>query len=274
MILLISVATRSVFVFPSFDFTIDSSIREAVSRAACAQRWARLRTSSATTAKPMPASPARAASTAAFSARMFVWNAISSITRMIFAILPLEALMSANRPDHLLEGRIGTVEALLRFDHQRCRIVAVARVLLRHRVDFFTGCRRLLKRRRRSEDPCASDWLALETRCARRWRSASAPWASSFTAPISTRLMRCGPCRLLATTPEAIAISSRMIWHRRAAASMRGSAAAAPSSTPFRRFSSTSAVTAAIDAFCRGCATFRYFARASSVFPSRLSGYT
>ena len=33
---------------------------------------ARLRTSSATTAKPLPAAPARAASTAAFSARMLV----------------------------------------------------------------------------------------------------------------------------------------------------------------------------------------------------------
>ncbi len=36
-------------------------------------------TSSATTAKPMPASPARAASTAALRARRFVWKAISSI---------------------------------------------------------------------------------------------------------------------------------------------------------------------------------------------------
>ena len=39
---------------------------------AAAQRWARLLTSVATTAKPRPCSPARAASTAAFSARMLV----------------------------------------------------------------------------------------------------------------------------------------------------------------------------------------------------------
>ncbi len=81
----IDCATCSTVPFPSCDRVIDSSISPAVSFAACADRCARLRTSSATTAKPMPASPARAASTAAFSARMFVWNAISSIVLMIFA---------------------------------------------------------------------------------------------------------------------------------------------------------------------------------------------
>ena len=44
---------------------------------------ARVRTSDATTAKPLPASPARAASTPAFSANRLVWNAISSMTLMI-----------------------------------------------------------------------------------------------------------------------------------------------------------------------------------------------
>ncbi len=68
---------------PSPVFECVSSISVVVSRAACAARCARLRTSSATTAKPAPASPARAASTAAFSARMLVWNAISSIVLMM-----------------------------------------------------------------------------------------------------------------------------------------------------------------------------------------------
>ena len=76
----------------------DSSISDAVSRAASAERMARLRTSCATTAKPRPASPARAASTAAFSARRFVWNAISSITRMMLAILSLEVRMPSIAP--------------------------------------------------------------------------------------------------------------------------------------------------------------------------------
>ncbi len=56
-----------------------SSISVAVLLEASWERVARLRTSSATTANPFPASPALAASTAAFSARIFVWKAMSSI---------------------------------------------------------------------------------------------------------------------------------------------------------------------------------------------------
>ena len=70
-------------------------MRPAVSLAAWALRWARARTSSATTAKPLPDSPARAASTAAFSARMLVWKAISSMVLMMVAMLSLLVLMSA-----------------------------------------------------------------------------------------------------------------------------------------------------------------------------------
>ena len=66
----------------------------AISLAAVALRCARLRTSLATTAKPRPSSPARAASTAAFSARMFVWNAIESMTPMISRMRLLESEIS------------------------------------------------------------------------------------------------------------------------------------------------------------------------------------
>ncbi len=59
------------------------SISALISPAAVALRCARLRTSPATTAKPRPCSPARAASTAAFSARMLVWNAMPSIMPMM-----------------------------------------------------------------------------------------------------------------------------------------------------------------------------------------------
>ena len=64
-----------------------------ISLAASAERPARLRTSAATTAKPRPCSPARAASTAAFSARMLVWKAMPSMTPMMSAILWLLSVM-------------------------------------------------------------------------------------------------------------------------------------------------------------------------------------
>jgi hypothetical protein len=54
----------------------ESTISARISFAAVALRCASERTSPATTAKPRPCSPARAASTAAFSARMLVWNAM------------------------------------------------------------------------------------------------------------------------------------------------------------------------------------------------------
>ena len=71
---------------PDSTFATESPIRPLISLAALALRCARLRTSVATTAKPRPCSPARAASTAAFSARMLVWNAMPSMTLMMSAI--------------------------------------------------------------------------------------------------------------------------------------------------------------------------------------------
>ena len=66
-----------------------------MSLAACDERCARVRTSEATTAKPRPASPARAASTAALSASRLVWRAISSITPMMSEILREESSICA-----------------------------------------------------------------------------------------------------------------------------------------------------------------------------------
>src|SRR3989344_3371256 len=72
---------------PSSTRSTDEPIRPLISLAASALRCARLRTSLATTAKPRPCSPARAASTAAFNARMLVWKAMESMTPVMSAIL-------------------------------------------------------------------------------------------------------------------------------------------------------------------------------------------
>src|SRR5260370_32135975 len=72
-----------VFFFQAEDGIRDSSVTgvqtcalpiSLISLAAVPERWASARTSLATTAKPRPCSPARAASTAALSARILVWK--------------------------------------------------------------------------------------------------------------------------------------------------------------------------------------------------------
>jgi hypothetical protein len=65
---------------PPFTWPLLLLIRSLMSLAVCEERCARLRTSVATTANPRPASPARAASTAALSASRLVCRAISSMT--------------------------------------------------------------------------------------------------------------------------------------------------------------------------------------------------
>jgi len=69
---------------------------------------ASFRTSSATTAKPRPASPARAASMAAFKARRLVWSAISEMTVMM-APMPLARSPRASRLTLSPSDRVRTV---------------------------------------------------------------------------------------------------------------------------------------------------------------------
>ena len=78
-----------------------------ISAAAAWLRSASLRTSLATTAKPLPYSPARAASTAAFSASKSVWRAISCTMPILSAMVRMALtafwtawpLVSASRED-------------------------------------------------------------------------------------------------------------------------------------------------------------------------------
>lgn len=79
-------AADSTICSPSCTRFCDASINPLISFADWALRCARLRTSPATTAKPRPCSPARAASTAAFNARILVWKAMPSITLMMSAM--------------------------------------------------------------------------------------------------------------------------------------------------------------------------------------------
>ena len=74
---------RSTSAVPCSTRSTLAEMSDLISLAASALRCASERTSLATTANPRPCSPARAASTAAFSARMLVWNAMPSITPMM-----------------------------------------------------------------------------------------------------------------------------------------------------------------------------------------------
>ncbi len=114
------------------------SLRSRPGRRDCASR----RTSTATTAKPLPASPARAASTEAFSARRLVWKAMSSISPMMLQILPEEVVIrsiaavgAAASPRRLLRRCASRLPAT------PARLRGASRVV-RH------GARQLLHRRR------------------------------------------------------------------------------------------------------------------------------
>ena len=77
------------------------SMTPPISCVASTDRSASRRTSSATTANPFPASPARAASMAALSASRLVWSAIPSMTLTILPISsdrsPIEPIASWSR---------------------------------------------------------------------------------------------------------------------------------------------------------------------------------
>ena len=91
-------AVSPAILLPSLTARTEFSIRATVALEASDVLLARLRTSAATTAKPLPSFPALAASTAAFRASILVWNAMSSIVFMILRIWTAFSLISAMAP--------------------------------------------------------------------------------------------------------------------------------------------------------------------------------
>lgn len=98
----------STSLLPLSTFTTLAPIRLLISRAASALRCARPRTSDATTAKPRPASPARAASTAAFNARMLVWTQWSRLLMMSLILDALSLISVIVRTTATTTSRRGT----------------------------------------------------------------------------------------------------------------------------------------------------------------------
>ncbi len=156
--------------------------------AASADRIARLRTSSATTAKPLPASPARAASTAALRASRLVWKAISSMTLIILAVsselLRISLMALAIR-------FIESVPLLAALRASAARVLAcVALAAFCLVIDDISSRLEEVSSRPAacSVAPCASDWDAEEI-CSEALASWSEPSAScptmEFNFPVS-----------------------------------------------------------------------------------------
>ena len=155
---------------------LDVSIKALISLAAVALRCASVRTSAATTAKPRPCSPALAASTAAFSARILVWKEMPSMTEMIswtLAELAAMSCMVAIMPHGLAAG----LGCLRRPAPSRCPVA---------RFRCFVS-------RRTSAVPC--------------WRR---------SAPATQPAPRCDPRSALplASWDDAVEMASAAVWMR------------------------------------------------------------
>jgi hypothetical protein len=154
---------------PASTLSTESPISALISLAAAAERWARLRTSEATTAKPRPCSPARAASTAAFSARILVWKAMPSMTPMMSTILLddslIEPIVSTTLPTTAPPSRPPPRSR----QRQLVGLARVVRVLL-------DGRGQLLHRRRRFFQRAGLLLGAATTGPGCRWRFRRWPW--------------------------------------------------------------------------------------------------
>ncbi len=176
-------------------------------RAASAARCARLRTSPATTAKPRPCSPARAASTAAFSARMLVWKAMPSMVPMMSAIWREESSMlrivSTTRSTTSPPWR-ATSEAFSASWLACCALSAFSLTVLDScSIDAAVCCSALAccsVRALRSLLPAAICALAVAT--------PSAPWRTPATMP---RSLACMSARAVSRRPSSSRLPAGMV---------------------------------------------------------------
>ena len=118
-----------------------------MSLAACEERCANVRTSDATTAKPRPASPARAASTAALSANKLVCRAISSITPMMSEILPEDVFDLRHGLDRLGDHLAAAIGDVARLAGGLIGLLRVLGVLLHRGGDLLHRGRSLFQAR-------------------------------------------------------------------------------------------------------------------------------
>ncbi len=186
---------------PSLTFFTVPSMSWAVFLAASAARMARFLTSSATTANPAPASPARAASTAAFNASRLVWNAISSMVLMILEVSSLALEMSfMDTVSRSMESLAVATTWLASFISPSAVPAFSALFLVMEAISSMdeevssmdAAC---------SEAPSAMDWLADDT-----WPEADATWSAPSLMSWAIRVMvRLIPREIRSPSPMASA---------------------------------------------------------------------
>ncbi len=111
-----------------------------ISLAALAERWASSRTSWATTAKPLPASPARAASTPAFRASRFVWQGDVVDDADDVADLARGLLDLLHGGDGLADNIAGALGTETRTLDQMADIFGALGAVADRRRDLFESC--------------------------------------------------------------------------------------------------------------------------------------
>ncbi len=188
--------------------------RRAMSSVARAVSRARSFTSFATTANPLPASPARAASISAFNARMFVCSAMELMTRMTLSICSLLspswrmavlASLATRTAVAATSAASCAFWATLRMPEPTCCAEAATR-----RTDVFVSLLARVARPICSEVSTALDWSWLLTEAS---SSEAFPTATELSAMRASASLRLSTARLTAA-PSRPSSSSWIEWTR------------------------------------------------------------